>query len=242
MAPAALFYISIVILVWCGATGIEAWPSGFGHCDPKVPTSFKRLHGPNGSGGLQSGDITLSSTTDRTSTETSNLDEVVTTTLDVGTVYTLTIESAGGEPYKGFLVRISDISGADVSGGLVRTRTNDAKFLSFCESNVVGITNTNYDLKSGVSMILRSKVPVQLLLEVTVVTENNIHVKDAYYYSEYELTIGSPTSISPKHPKRKSPRPTSTSTSAPAKSSGSFFVTVVVLSCTLSFLSFSLML
>ena len=237
--PAALFYISIVILVWC-ATGIEAWPSGFGHCDPKVPTSFKSLHGSNGSGGLESGDITLSSTTDGTSTETSNLDEV-TTTLDVGTVYTLTIESAGGEPYKGFLVRISDKSGADVSGGLVRTRTNDAKFLSFCESNAVGITHTNYDLKSGVSMTLRSEVPVQLLLEVTVVTENNMHVKDAYYYSEYELTIGFPTSIA-KHPKRKTPRPTSTSTSAPAKSSGSFFVTVIVLSCTLSFLSFSLML
>ena len=90
-------------------------------------------------------------------------------------------------------------------------------------------------------MTLRSEVPVQLLLEVTVVTENNMHVKDAYYYSEYELTIGFPTSIA-KHPKRKTPRPTSTSTSAPAKSSGSFFVTVIVLSCTLSFLSFSLML
>jgi hypothetical protein len=223
--PAAQWYNSIFILVYLTAS-IEAWPTGAGHCDSKVPTSFKSSHGSTGSGGLESGDVTLSSTSG-TSTESSNLNELG--TLDVGTEYTLTIENAGGEPYKGFLVRVSDKSGADVSG-LVRTKTDDAQILSLCESNVAGITHTDNDLKSGVSMTLQLNAPAQLLVEVTVVTANNVNVTDAYYYSEYEFTVRD------SNPKSSAP------SSEPAISPGSFFATIMLFSFTLSVLSCTLLL
>lgn len=208
-------YTSILSLL-C-ANIIEAFGSGAGHCMSGTPSIFKSSHGSSGSGELQSGDITIS-----TSTNTSNLAEI--TTVETGTEYKLTINSVKGQAYKGFLVRVSDKNNGDASG-VVTENTIDTKSLSLCEANVVGITHTNRNLKSGISMALKSNLPIELLVEVTVVIENSMGVKDAYYYSAYELSMqdaltSSPTplptrSLTPAPTNLPTPAPTSSPTAVP---------------------------
>lgn len=226
MLRIALFYVSLISL-YC--KGIEAWPTGSGHCNSGTPSNFEKRHGSTGSGGLESGDLTISSTTGISNPEK---DEI--TTLQAGTEYTLTIETAGGEKYKGFFVRLSDKSGADVSEVLTES-SGDAKSLSFCESNVAGITHTNNNLKAGISMTIKSDVPSQLLLEVTLVTENSSTVKNAYYFSEYELTLEEPN---PDDPKTDDPKPTPGPT---PMSSGSSYATRMVFPFALSLFCFTLL-
>ncbi len=213
--------------------------NGAPHCDPGGQSTGNG-HGSKRSGRLVGGDYFLSSGGQELS---SGSDFSLTTGVD----HTISLK-AGGDDFKGFLLRLSGTNGEN-AGGIMKIAPSSNSFgkaSSFCGNEVSGVTHSSPLLKDSIDVIVRHNEAIDLKLEVTVVKEKAI-----WYFEEFSLKMEAPPPTpptptpptptpptpTPPSPSPPTPKPTITASTAPseeatsdARSHTSFGVCVAIVS------------
>ena len=174
----------------------NAFPGAAGHCETGDLSGKSSGHGETGGGPLSNGllrvrfdDGSLSSST----TNTLNANQEYTVTLDFSTTNSAFY-------FRGLLFRLSGKNGEDVSGTMYVGSDGNVQQKSGCAADVSAMTHTNRLDKTSVSFNFEytgSSSAADLLLEVTVVRER---AADNWFYSSYDIEIGSTSSCPPDSP------------------------------------------
>ena len=113
-------------------------------------------------------------------------DPSATNTIRAATDHPLTLTTDNGSKFKGFLLRLSGKNGATASSTtFVAVDSSSSQISDLCTSDVIGITHTDAKGKSSVAFTLNHPEAAELLLEVTVVTKNQI----SWAYAAFDLNI-----------------------------------------------------
>ena len=109
-----------------------------------------------------------------------------TNTIGAATDHTFTLTTTDGSKFMGFLLRLSGKNGATASSTIFGAN-NDllAQVSNLCASDVIGITHKGADGKSSITITLNHPEAAALLLEVTVVTTNQIN----WSYDAFDLLV-----------------------------------------------------
>jgi len=113
-------------------------------------------------------------------------DPSATNTIRAATDHPLTLTTDNGSKFKGFLLRLSGKNGATASSTtFVAVDSSSSQVSDLCTSDVIGITHTDAKGKSSVAFTLNHPEAAEMLLEVTVVTKNQI----SWAYAAFDLNI-----------------------------------------------------
>jgi hypothetical protein len=183
---------------------VDAFSQGAGHCNEGDlgdggPNSG---HGTTGGGNISQGKLQV------------KFDSTVLTTfsaitLERNTEYTVTLDfndSANSNFfYRGFMFRLSEGTGADVSGTFSPSTNTNAKVHSLCAANLSGMTHTNNQDKTSVDFKFNySGSASSLKLETTVVRER---ATDNWFFSQFTLNFDDGGTPSPTPASTPSPTP-----------------------------------
>lgn len=182
-------YLLLIIHSVYQFNGVNAFPSGAGHCQEGDLAGKFSVHGDNGGGPISNGQISV--TIGANSLKTWNP-----TTLEANKKYTVTL-SRNLFQFRGLLFRLSSVNGNDVSGTLTPSDDSNVRILtSGCANAVSAMTHTHNFDKSSVSFDFEYTAGTadDLLLEVTVMITKT---PGNWFYSRYELTMEGPTTAAP---------------------------------------------
>jgi hypothetical protein len=164
---------------------VTAYPWGAGHCSTgNLSNKSGGEHGNVGNGSLDNGNLVMK-------LDSTDIDAgASSTTITAGKTYSLTLSRKDGTnaQFKGFLFRLSDSSGGDVSGSFTITDSSRSKIhTTGCGAKISAATHPSSSNKSSVSVNFKVEgVHSNLFLEVTVVKEND-GGSNAWHYTSYNL-------------------------------------------------------
>lgn len=173
---------------------LHAYPNGAGHCEPggDLSTLSSFGHGPGGGSRLERLDLEIVAEPIFSAGSTTLVpSEEVTLAADERQILTLKTVSGSSAGFKGFLFRISGRNGEDASSALslVPSMTSDTQLLDYCGDDASGISHTKNDVKDSIEVEFYFREQGKLLLEVTVVQDNNPYPQDGWAFSSYRLNI-----------------------------------------------------
>lgn len=171
---------------------VNAFPGAAGHCETGSLSGKFSGHGELGGGPLSNGSLQVKF-------DGSPLYKSFTNSLNPNQEYTVTLgftTTSTNFFFRGLLFRLSGKNGEDVAGTFYVGSDGNVQLKSGCDADVSAITHNSRLDKSSVSFNFEyTKSPsAELLLEVTVVRER---AADNWFYSSYNLQIGSPATAVP---------------------------------------------
>jgi hypothetical protein len=189
---------------------VAAFPMGAGHCDTGKAIA-NGAHGTSGSGSLANGNYELrileeiaSDAASSWSCPSKKMKPNRKASLYTGTEYTITLSSKDADDggyFKGFLIRLSGKQGEDhVKEALIlgpeSASVGQDHPLCIPHPGVAGVTHVNPIDKTTVDVILSFNQPVEALLEVTVVRNNDPMGNNLWYYDSYDIVVSNSSSPS----------------------------------------------
>lgn len=184
-----IIYLLFIIHSVCQFNGVNAFPSGAGHCQEGDLSGKNSIHGNGGGGPLSNGQISVTIGANSIKTWTP-------TKLEPNKKYRVTL-SRSLFSFRGLLFRLSSVNGNNVFGTLTPSDDPNVRTLtSGCAFDVSAVTHTiNLD-KTSVYFDFEYTAGTadNLLLEVTVMISKS---PGNWFYSRYELTMEAPGTPTP---------------------------------------------
>ena len=172
----SILYLTVLLSM---LTKTQSYPAGAGHCSSG--DAVKVGHGASGNNGAVTGKYMVQSNT------TGAMDSSLPTELPTGIDHYISLSGVNGQTFKGFLFRLSETNGKDVSKSMKVTDASapfSKKALPDCGRGNVGYTHNDNIKKSSVEVIINHDNPVDLLLEITVVEETV-----NWYYEAFKIKL-----------------------------------------------------
>lgn len=190
-----IFSLLIHFCIVCYNSGIvRAYPNVAGHCSPGGDLHSKSMnaHGEGGGDNIEDFDFEVVAQSIDTPSPII-LDPSGSTFLVPDVRYTITLraEKSARSGFKGFLFRLRGRGGEDASTALtvIPSMKSDSQELNFCGARASGISHTNNEMRTSMSIYFKIKEEGDFLLEVTVVQQNNPYPANGWGYSSYKLDL-----------------------------------------------------
>jgi hypothetical protein len=192
-------YLLFIIHSVCQFNGVNAFPSGAGHCQEGDLAGKFSIHGDQGGGPISNGliSVTIGANSIKTWTPTK---------LEANKKYRVTL-ARNTFSFRGLLFRLSSTNGNNVSGTLTPADDPNVRTLtSGCAFDVSAVTHTHNFDKTSVYFDFEYTAGTadNLLLEVTVMITKS---PNNWFYSRYELTMETPGTIAPSDAPSTEPSP-----------------------------------
>lgn len=186
----ALFLAFLILSV---TFTVDAYPTRAGHCESgaEIGEASGGVHGRIGSGILGEGNFTIS-----VNGTVLDGDEVL--ELVAGENYTVIVD--GSAPFRGVLLRISGINGEEMQDSLqvidnttqlLLSTGEKSGFESACAEDVAGLCHNSRADKNNITTELMVQEDSDVLVEVTIVTNNDGGGSNDWYYESYQLNVRS---------------------------------------------------
>lgn len=206
---------SLVLFLLALPNLTTAFPSGAGGCDRNGQGSVEDAHLDASTvvqGSLADGnfEVLVGATLETASVVTAD------TTIEAGVETSLFVRSTNGQSFRGFLMRLeTSATDTDITDAL--GPTSGGRVAGVCTSlGAAGVTHTSRDLKEVAEATLFVADPADLLLDVTVVVQNDA-LRSEFYFSDFSITatgsLGVPPTPSPVA--AATPSPVAAATDAP---------------------------
>jgi hypothetical protein len=191
MVPRRIAFASLLLALLLGP--VVAYPTRAGHCESgaRIGEASGGVHGRQGSGSLEDGNFAVS--VNGTILNGFDVLELV-----AGENYTVIIKG-GSDPFRGVLLRVAGINGEDLVDSLVVVDANTqllpstgetSGFESACADDVSGLCHNSRIGKANITAELRlPEEDADVLVEVTIVTNNEGGGSNDWYYGSYQLNV-----------------------------------------------------
>ena len=189
----AVFEALLLVLLACVLSSrIDAYPTRAGHCasGAQIGELSGGVHDREGSGSLEDHNFTIS------------FDDVILQPrgeileLVAGKAYDIVF--GGSEVFLGFLVRVSGLNGEDMQDSLTVADKESqllpstgelTGFASACAENVAGLCHTTREEKYFVLTEFQVDVEAEVLIEVTIVTQDTGAGNGKWFFSSYRVNV-----------------------------------------------------
>jgi hypothetical protein len=172
---------------------VQSYPNRAGHClgGAQIGEASGGVHGRQGSGSLDDGGFTVMF-------GDVVLENGVVPELAAGETYSVALQASGGTPFRGFLLRVSGLHGEEMQESLTVTDNSTQLLLSTgeqdgfessCAVTVAGLCHNSRVDKSGITTEFMHESEADVLIEVTVVTNNEGGGKNDWYFSDYRTSV-----------------------------------------------------